>query len=155
MQKITQVKDNSEFEIIIELLTKDDYKKITKSNYYFNWKTEKENDVYKLRIIDSEEILGLMSLINFPQEQRLQISLLTVSKQNRGKNKKYDQIAGNLIAYACREAIKLYGQDGCVSLHPKTELKKHYMKKYGMADGGLQIFLEGLDLFILLKKYNI
>ncbi|TPG36150.1 N-acetyltransferase [Flavobacterium pectinovorum] len=155
MQKITQVKDNSEFEIIIELLTKDDYKKITKSNYYFNWKTEQENDVYKLRIIDSEEILGLMSLINFPHEQRLQISLLTVSKENRGKNKKYDHIAGNLIAYACREAIKLDGQDGCVSLHPKTKLKKHYMKKYGMADGGLQIFLEGLDLFILLKKYNI
>lgn len=155
MQKITNVKDGSETEIVIELVTEEDYKKITKSRYYFDWSKEKEFHVYKLRTADSSKILGLMSLMDFSQEQRFQINLLTISKENRGKNKIYEKIAGNLIAYACREAVKLYGEDACVSLHPKTELKKHYMNKYGMSDASLQAFLEGTNLLRLLEKYKI
>lgn len=155
MQTITYVKDSSKIEIIIQPVKEDDYKKITKSKFYFNWKTEKDNDVYKLMIAGTDEIVGLISLINYPEEQRHQINLLAVSKENRGKNKVYDKIAGNLIAFACRESMKLYGQDACVSLVPKTKLRPHYIKEYGMEDAGIQVFLGGINLIKLLEKYKI
>lgn len=50
----------------------------------------------------------------------MEIYLLAVSKESRGKNKRYEGIVGNLIAFACREAIRLYGEIACVSLISKT-----------------------------------
>lgn len=155
MQTITHIKEASEIDVVIERVREEDYKSITKARFFFNWKTEKDKEVYKLSVAGADEILGLMSLINYPDEQRFQINLLSVSKENRGKSKIYDGIAGNLIAYACRESNKLYGADACVSLHPKTELKAHYIEQYGMMDAGMQVFVEGVNLFRLLEKYKI
>lgn len=155
MQTITHIKEASEIDVVIERVREEDFKKMTKARFFFNWKTEKDNEVYKLTLAGTDEILGLMSLVNYPDEQRYQINLLSVSKENRGKNKMYDGIAGNLIAYACRESIKAYGADACVSLHPKTELKAHYIAQYGMMDAGMQVFVEGINLFRLLEKYKI
>lgn len=141
--------------IIVERLQDSDYKKITKSKYHFSWKNQKKNDVYKLRLIEREEILGLMSLKVYIDELRIEIVLLACSIENTGKNKIFDRIAGNLIAFACREAIKLFGVDACVSLIPKTELKKYYMGQYGMLDAGRQIYLASNSLFNLLNKYKV
>jgi hypothetical protein len=152
MQKITHLQTSLQKDIQIELVTDDDYKIITKAKYFFDWKKEKENWVYKLIVKDSEEILGLMSVENFEDEDRLQINLLAVSKENRGEKKVYEGIAENLIVFACREAVKLYAENACVSLVPKTELKIHYIQKYGMIDAGRQVFLEGIALYKLLEK---
>jgi hypothetical protein len=152
--EIIHLKTNTKHKAIIELADDADYRKITKSRYWFDWKTEKGYSVYKLRLAGSNEILGLMSLIHYEEEKRFVINLLAVSKENRGKQKTYDHIAGNLIAFACAEMLKRYALDGCVSLVPKTELKTHYMKKYGMQDAGWQLFLEGRPLLNLLKTYN-
>jgi hypothetical protein len=152
MQKITHLQTSLQKDIQIEVVTDDDYKIITKAKYFFDWKKEKENWVYKLIVKDSEEILGLMSVENFEDEDRLQINLLAVSKENRGEKKVYEGIAENLIVFACREAVKLYAENACVSLVPKTELKIHYIQKYGMIDAGRQVFLEGIALYKLLEK---
>ncbi|MEO4004329.1 N-acetyltransferase [Flavobacterium sp. CAU 1735] len=140
-------------EISIERVTDQDYKKITKARFFFNWKTERQNCVYKLRILESEVILGLISLTHYPEESRIEINLLAVSKENRGKEKQYDDIAGNLIGFACKEAVNHYAEIACVSLIPKTKLKKHYITKYGMEDAGKHICLEGLALFRIIEKY--
>lgn len=152
--EVIDLKNNTKKKVIIELVDDRDYRKITKSRYWFDWKTEKDYLVYKLRLEGSNDILGLMSLIHYEEEKRFAINLLAVSKENRGKQKSYDHIAGNLIAYACREMLRLYALDGCISLVPKTELKTHYMKKYGMLEAGWQLFLEGRPLLNLLKTYN-
>lgn len=153
--EVIDVKTNTPRKIIIELVDERDYRKITKSRYWFDWKTEKDHMVYKLRLSGSSDILGLMSLIHEGKEKRITLNLLAVSKENRGKQKMYENIAGNLIAYACREALRLYALDGCVSLIPKTELKNHYIKKYGMLDAGWQLFLEGRPLLNLLTTYDV
>lgn len=153
--QITHLKTCIEKNVVIELISTEDYKVITKKRYWFNWKTEKENKIYKLRFEGSDDILGLMALIYFKEEERIQINLLAVSKENRGDKKEYVGIAGNLIAYACREILKLHGINGCVSLESKTVLKAHYMKKYGMLDAGHQVFLEGSSLLKLLNKYKV
>lgn len=142
--------------ITIEKMEDKDFKKVKRANFDFNWGLEKGNHVFKLRIENEEEILGLMSLIHFDQEQRIEIHLLAVSKVNVGQNKVYERIAGNLIAYACRECVKLHPEYACVSLIPKTDLKQHYVNHYGMIDdGGDHVYLEGMSLYQLINNYDI
>lgn len=137
----------------VKRLDDDDYKEVTKGRFYFNWKTEKASEVYKLVLGD--EILGIMSCKHYKEEERVEIRLLAVSKENRGGNKKYSRVAGNLIAFACKEAIKHHGIGGCVSLVPKTSLKQHYSTFYGMIDAGRQMFLQGTSLLNILKEYEL
>ncbi|MBI2257465.1 MAG: N-acetyltransferase [Flavobacteriia bacterium] len=150
---IIDVKNNKKCAVKVKQIEEQDYKTLTKSRYYFNWKTEKENDVYKL-VLD-ENILGLMSLVNDKGDKRIEISLLAVSKENRGKNKRFDRITGILIAFACRTAIKYYGIEACVSLVPKTRLKQYYIDQYQMTDAGWQVFLTGQSMLNILKKYEL
>lgn len=93
---------NLRHSVEVKRLDDEDYKVITKSRFYFNWKTEKENDVYKLVLGD--DILGVMSC-RYREDERMEIVLLAASKNNRGRNKRYDHVAGNLIAFACREGL--------------------------------------------------
>lgn len=155
MMEVLLLKTGEPKNIVVEQLEDSDFKNITKSRYHFNWEEQKANDVFKLRLIESDEILGLMSLKVHRDEMRIEIVLIACSIENMGKNKIYDRIAGNLIAFACREAIKLFGADACVSLLPKTELKKYYISQYGMLDAGRQIYVESNSLFNLLKEYKV
>ncbi len=129
--------------------------KIIKSSkqFKFNWKLEKENDIYKIYLVDNEDtILGLISLIDIPAELRIHINLIEVSFENVGKEKKYDWIAGCLIAFACAMSIeKAYG--GFVSLIPKTKLINHYCKKYGFKQFGRQLAVDNQESVDLVKKY--
>lgn len=149
---VIERENNLRHPVKVKRLDDEDYKELTKSRFYFNWKTEKDNEVYKLVLGD--EILGVMSCRHHDDE-RIEIALLAVSKDNRGRSKKYDRIAGNLLAFACRQAMKQYGINGCVSLVPKTALRKHYCDMYGMENAGLQLFLEGAPLLNMLKEYEL
>lgn len=100
-------------------------------------------------------MLGLISLIIYEEEKRVEIKLLAVSKENRGAKKQYGRIAGNLIGFACREATRLFGIEGCVSLVPKTELKQHYMREYRMKDAGCQIYLDAGASVRMLIRYEL
>lgn len=101
-----------------------------------------------------------MALVDFPTECRIEIKLLAASRENvvskneKGKKQKqFDRIPGNLIAFAGSQAIARYGKNACVSLRPKTKIKAHYIKKYGMMDAGIQLFLEFEQLQDLVNKY--
>ena len=126
-----------------------------KSNFFFRWDQLKgEADLYKLTFVDSPVILGLMALIDVPAEYRIEIKLLTVSRENRGSGKQYDGIAGCLIAYSAREAARKYGSLACISLKPKTEIRLHYINKYGMKPAGEQVYLDGQGLIDLINAYK-
>jgi hypothetical protein len=128
-------------EALIESVNSADFKSIKKSKQFpgFNWNKEKRNLVFKLHLGGSDEILGLLSLSDFSDERWIRINLLQSSEENVGNGKKYDRIAGCLIAYACRLAFRK-GYDGFVALLPKTALRKHYINKYGMENAGLHIY---------------
>jgi hypothetical protein len=58
---------------------------------------------------------------------------LEVAPQNYGKNKKYDMVAGCLIAFACRFSL-IYGKNayaGFLAFDSKTQLIEYYCEKYG------------------------
>lgn len=140
--------------ITVKETVAEDFKFLTKKRFSFIWKTFRNSTtVFKLQIAGEDDILGVMGLIDWPEEKRIEIKLLASSKENIGKQKMYDGIAGCLIAFACRLAVHKYGPDACVSLVPKTELIKHYMQKYHMADAGRQLYVDGNDLIKMLKKY--
>lgn len=138
----------------IEPLGDKDFRLITKKRYSFDWKKERGvADLFKLSLKGESDILGLLALLDFPSEFRIQIKLLSVSRENLGKTKKYEGVAGCLIAFTRRMAVKKYFEQACISLLPKTELRNHYKSKYGMLDGGPQLFLEGAGLQATIKKY--
>jgi len=138
----------------ILLIEKGDFNKLTVKRYSFNWKKLKDGfTIYKLCLMDDEDILGVIALINYPAEERTEIKLLAVSVENKGKDKRYERIAGCLLAFAGREAMRKYDKYPCLSLIPKTELKQHYISKYGMVDGGWQLFLEDMQLIHVINEY--
>ncbi len=132
----------------------DEFKTLRKDRYFFDWKIEKSQEVYKLRIKGSSDILGLVSIERIPQEWRIHIRLLTVSKENKGHEKKYDKVAGNLIAYVAKIAIREFGELACVSLRPKSRIAQHYIDKYNMNITGMTLSLEVPEIIDLINFYD-
>lgn len=151
---ITHLPNGGQLAASIEPVEDADFKKITKKRYFFDWNVEKSHSVYKLTLEGGSDILGLVSLHDFDNEQRIEIRLLAVSKENMGTGKNIEGIAGNLIVFAARRAVKKYGAMAAISLVPKTRLKTHYIDKFGFEPAGLSLFMEGNKLHRLLKEYK-
>ena len=132
----------------------DELKTLRKDRYFFDWKIEKGQEVYKLQMKGPGDILGLISIERIPQEWRIHIRLLTVSKENKGDEKKYDRIAGNLIAYVAKIAVREYGELSCVSLRPKSRIVKHYIDKYNMNITGQTLSIEVPEIIDLINLYD-
>lgn len=141
---------------IIEKVVKTDYRLISKSKQYtFDWKEESKNEVYKIYLKDKDnDILGLISLIDIPDERRIHLNLIEVGAKNRGKDKEIENIAGRLIAFACKIA---FDRDywGFVSLKPKTQLIDLYQEKYGFRQYGRLLGVEQGSSRELIIKYWI
>ena len=141
---------------LVEILSveDEDFNSLGEERYFFDWETERNQEIYKLQIVGSEDILGLMSLERIPEEWRIHVRLLTVSKENKGRNKQFDNITGNLLAYAAKLAVKDYGELACISLRPKTQIADHYIRKYGMTVTGLTLSIEVPDILTLINTYD-
>jgi hypothetical protein len=139
---------------VIESVTASDYKRLKPSKEFnFNWNLEEKNEVYKIYLLEKpQEILGLMSLIDHPEEYRIHINLIEVGNKNKGRLKKIDNITGCLLAHAC-EIAYVRGYYGFVSLQPKTKLIDLYQDRYGFRQFGrlLAVWQESAQL--LMKKY--
>ena len=150
---ILQTDTEDRIPVGISLIEAEDWEQLTVADFFFDWKRVNGSQLWKLTQVRSPYILGVMSLIDYPVESRIEIHLLASRRQAVGQGKKYSRIAGCLMAWACRLAVQRYAQSACVSLIPKTELRHHYRNAYGMMDAGWQLFLEDAPLYDLLKKY--
>jgi len=151
---ITECKTNENKLVNVQEIADVDFKQITVKRYLFNWKRLKsECKIYKLVLTDSEDILGLIALVDYTQEERTEIKLLGLSVENIGKGKRYDRIAGCLIAFAGKEATRKFKNYPALSLMPKTEIRQHYINKYDMVDAGRQLYLEDTALFNVINEY--
>jgi hypothetical protein len=146
--------DRKEHKVKIEAVQTNDYKSITKSRYFFDWKKEQPYEVYKLNIIGSSDIIGLVSVERIPEEWRIHIRLITVSKENKGSDKEYENIAGNLITFISKIAVREYGELACVSLKPKDAIAQHYIDKYGMNKTGMTLSVEIDEILELINIYD-
>ena len=152
--KIIDTSNGKEYPIEILLVESEDFKSLKKVRYFFDWRTERNQEVYKLQMTGSNDILGLVSLERIPNEWRIHIRLLTVSKENKGNGKKYDRIAGNLSTHVAKIAILEFGELACVSLKPKSQIARHYIDKYNMNVTGLTLSIEMPELLDLINLYD-
>jgi len=137
--KLIDIKTSEKLDASIEKLIKSAINKLKgNKKFTFDWSLEIENDVFKINLLEEDEILGLISLIDYPKEFRLHINLIESSKLYRGKKKPLDNIPGCLIAFTCQLSFEK-GYEGFVSLKPKTELIKYYNQKYGFEQIGNQM----------------
>ena len=146
--------DGKGHKVEIEEVQANDYKSITKSRYFFDWKKEQSREVYKIKIVGSTDILGLVSVERIPEEWRIHIRLITVSKENKGSDKEYENIAGNLITFISKIAVREYGELACVSLKQKGAIAQHYIDKFGMNITGMTLSVETEEILELINTYD-
>lgn len=134
---------------------KDSKQAIKKNGWNFNWKTELNNDineVYKLTIVNNPDIIqGVLSIRK--ESDHIFINLLENAPFNIGRNKLYEGVAGNLVAFACKLSLQ-YGFDGFVVFTAKTKLIDHYETSLGANHiGGHRMIIETHAARFLVEKY--
>lgn len=138
---------------LIEIVSKKELKALKKNtDFSFDWNLEIENEILKIRLEKNKEILGLMSLIDFPEELRMHINIIESSTAQRGKDKSILNIPGCLIGYACKISFKK-GYDGFVSLVSKTKLVKYYHQTYGFIEFGTHMAVFNEISESIIQKY--
>ena len=126
---------------------------LKKNGWDFDWKSELKNplrDVYKLTIPQNENIIqGLISLeVRF---DHVYMHLIESAPFNKGKEKVYAGVPGNLVAFACKLSFQR-GHEGNVSFVAKTHLIKHYEESLGAIHFGGRIMI--IDTNAALKLIN-
>ena len=141
------------FDTLIVKLT--DGKEIKKSEWTFKWQSEikdKTKQIFKLTTSSNPTIIhGLISLTD--KGDHIFMDLIENAKFNKGRDKLYRGVAGNLVAFGCKMAFELK-YDGVVSFIAKTQLINHYEQTLGakLFDGN-RMFIDTREAFILVSKY--
>lgn len=141
------------FDTLVSQVT--DFKKISKVDWSFNWQTEikdKSRSVFKLTTLNNLTVIhGLISFTD--KGDHIFMDLIESAKFNKGKNKLYRGVAGNLVAYACKAAFEK-GYDGVVSFVAKTQLINHYALTLGAKIfNGNRMFIDTREAYVLTTKY--
>ena len=131
IDKLTNSVENSltgeVFDTEITQVSKGDLKAIKKSDWVFDWKLEfqtPKNQVYKLSTVNNPTIIqGLLSIED--KDDHIFMHLIESAKFNKGKDKIYLGVPGNLVAFACKVSLDK-GYDGYVAFDSKTVLIEHY-----------------------------
>ncbi len=137
-------------------ISKEDLRPIKKGNgWQFDWKYEFEQpdrQVFKLTIRGNPNVI--QGLISFSDENdHLFMHLIESAPFNKGKNKIYVGVAGNLVAFLCKESWdRKY--EGFVSFISKTRLIEHYEKTLGAVHvGNHKMVIFPKEALRLIKKY--
>jgi hypothetical protein len=153
---IENVISGDSFSTDVSLVSIIDLKNITKKNdWQFDWKYEfkqPERDVYKLTITNNQRIIqGLISIEI--KSDHVYMHLLESAPFNKGKNKVYMGVPGNLVAFACKLSFQR-GHDGNVSFFSKTQLIDHYKVTLGANHvGGRIMIIDTKSALKLINKY--
>lgn len=153
---IENIVTGDSFTTDVSVLTQHDLKTASKTNgWLFDWKSEFKNplrETYKLTIVNNSTIIqGLISLE--VKQDHVYMHLIENAPFNKGKDKVYAGVAGNLVAFACKLSFQR-GHQGNVSFISKTQLIEHYQKSLGAFHfGGRLMVIETKASLHLINKY--
>ena len=121
----------------------------------FEWIIElkdKTKEVYKLTTVNNPIIIqGLLSIED--KQDHIFMHLIESAKFNKGKNKVYIGVPGNLVAYACKVSMDK-GYEGFLAFDAKTTLIKHYEHSLGATHfRGQRMFIETSAASRLISQY--
>ena len=144
------------FQTEVSLMIKSNFKLVTKKNgWSFNWRNEfndNAKEVYKLNVVHNLNVIqGLLSLTI--ETDHVFMNLVESAPFNIGKNKLYEGVAGNLVAYACKVSFQK-GFEGFVAFDAKTKLIQHYEKTLGAYRfGGQRMIIPTHAANFLIDRY--
>jgi hypothetical protein len=138
----------------ITLISTKDLKNVIKKNgWVFEWKSEfaqKHREIYKLTIVNNPSVIqGLVSVEI--KDDHVFLHLIENAPFNKGREKMYVGVAGNLVAFTCKLSFQR-GHDGNVSFISKTQLIDHYVKTLGAFHFGGRIMI--IDTIAAIKLIN-
>jgi hypothetical protein len=137
------------------MLTSADAKQIKKVDWQFNWLKElkdKTKKVYKRTTVNNPTIIqGLVSIED--KQDHIFMHLIERAKFNKGKNKVYFGVPGNLVAYVCKVSVEK-GYEGFLGFDAKSTLIKHYQESlHATHFRGLRMFIEPSAAIKLISQY--
>lgn len=144
------------FETVVAEITKKDGPRLDKKLWSFDWKKEhKQTDriVYKLTTVENPDVIqGLISVTD--AGDHIFVNLVESAVFNRGKDRLYVGVGGNLFAVACQKSFDL-GYDGYIVLESKTKLLNYYQDLLGAERMGnsLRMYVNTLAAYTLIKLY--
>ena len=130
---------------------------LKKNGWNFNWKnlSRIENtQSYILRTNDTpSQVEGALCLKR--EYGMLIMEALELAPHNIGQSKRYDYVAGCLIAFGCKESFGLDGDyRGFLTFTSKSNLVEWYRKKYGAELAlGQRMFIDWQNGERLIEKY--
>lgn len=156
MPHIIEVESGNKVEVEIVLAGKVDVP-LKKDGWNFAWRDvlKGNGQTYVLRILGKEApVEGVLNLKDMDGMKVM--NLLEIAPWNVGsKSKRYDGVAGCLIAFGCRESFKMDGNYlGFLIFTAKTNLIPWYISKYGAVQAaGHKMFIEPAIGIRLVNQY--
>lgn len=143
------------FDTEVVRLTAKDAKQIKKSEWLFDWVGQLkliDRETYKLVIPNNPDVIqGLISFSD--RNDHIYMHLIENAKFNKGKNKIYTGVPGNLVAFACQMSFDK-GYDGFLAFDAKSSLIKHYQETlYATYFKGTKMFIETPAALRLINQY--
>lgn len=139
---------------LFRIFTKDT-KAIKKVDWQFDWKNQIEQtdrEIYKLVIKNNPQIIQGLISISY-QYDHIYMHLIESAKFNKGKQKIYAGVPGNLVAFACKCSFEK-GYGGYVGFDAKTLLIKHYKETlFATHFKGTKMFIQTNAANKLINKY--
>src|SRR5688572_21271589 len=77
------------------------------TRFDFEWKRQLQFEIYGLRIENPKEVIGMVSLECQPKNLAIEIKLIANAREHLGSKKRYDRIAGSLIALVCKKSFDM------------------------------------------------
>jgi hypothetical protein len=153
---IENVVTGESFATEVSMLSKNElYLIVEKNDWMFNWIDEykqPEKDVYKLTTVGNSSVIQGLICIEVKIDH-VYIHLLENASFNKGENKMYAGVAGNLVAFACKVSFQR-GHMGNISFLSKSKLIDHYEKTLGAIHfGGRVMIIETKAALKLIDKY--
>jgi hypothetical protein len=143
------------FHTILLLVNPMEATTLIKEDWLFDWSSELQDsskEVYKLCVRDQLDVIeGLISLEI--KADHVFVHLAESSSLNRGANKVYLGVAGNLFAFACQ--LSFFNRlDGFVAFDAKTALIDHYVVTLGATRlGGQRLYIRTSTAIQLVQRY--
>jgi hypothetical protein len=155
---LQELENGEQIEAIISTASKKDMP-LKKDGWQFTWKKlarTEGSDFFKLTRLDApDEIEGILMLTLLYEEMPF-MNNIEVAPHNYGSGGKFENVAGNLIAFACYKSFEIGKNSyvGFLSFESKTKLIDLYQDKYGADFAmGNKMFFDPIAGKNLMKKY--
>jgi len=155
---ISNVKTGLKEVAIISILKKSEIP-MKKNGWNFNWKKlylVEGSITYKLSLQDSLGIVEGLIMLTIINGEMVYMNNVELAPHNLGSNRAYNNVAGCLMAFACRESFEKGKNEykGFLSFDSKTELIDLYQKKYGATHAmGQKLFFDPNAGKVMIQKY--